>query len=146
MDIVRIYTKDLSLEVPSAPEIFRETAQPEINLDLDIKNKDLEENHYEVELIVTVTAKMNDKNVFLIEVKQAGIFHVAGFTDEQKDHILHAYCPTVLFPYTREAVNSLVTRASLPPLTLAPINFDLLYAQNKGLIPQGEGEGSQTKH
>jgi len=140
LEIQRIYVKDLSLESPVSPKIFREEWRPELAIDLNIKSNQLEENVHEVVLEVTVTAKMGEKSAFLAEVRQAGIFFIVGFDKNQLDQILNAYCPTVLFPYAREAVSDITTKASFPPLNLAPVNFDVLYLQQ-----QAEGKVAETQ-
>jgi len=129
LEIQRLYLKDLSFESPCMPEIFKQKWQPEVKLDLNMRNILLENEIYEVELFVTVTAKMDDKVIFLAEVKQAGIFKISGFTEEQRNHIIGAYCPNALFPYVREVISSVISRASFPPLVLTPVNFDAIYAQ-----------------
>ncbi|HCU05582.1 MAG: protein-export chaperone SecB [Gammaproteobacteria bacterium GWE2_42_36] len=134
LEVLRIYVKDLSLEVPSAPAIFQKDYRPEISVDLNITHSYLENQVYEVVLTVTVTATIEEKTVFLTEVKQAGIFQITGFPAEQLDHILEAYVPTVLFPYAREAISNLVTKASFPPVILAPMNFDAIYRQKKTTV------------
>jgi preprotein translocase subunit SecB len=147
LEIQRIYVKDLSLEAPGAPDIFREEWRPEIAVDLDVKHKQLEENIYEVVLSVTVTVKMGEKTAFLAEVHQAGIFFMAGFDTSQSEQILNAYCPTVLFPYAREAISDVTIKASFPPLNLAPVNFEVLYMQQQaeGKIAETQSEG-EVKH
>lgn len=147
LEIQRIYIKDLSLEAPGAPEIFREEWRPEISVDLDVKHKQLEENVHEVVLSVTVTVKMGEKTAFLAEVHQAGIFFMAGFDANQSDQLLSAYCPTVLFPYAREAISDVTIKASFPPLNLAPVNFEALYMQQQteGKIAETQSEG-EVKH
>ena len=131
LEVLRIYIKNLSLEVPAAPAIFQQDYRPEISVDLNINHACLETQVYEVALTVTVTDTTEEKTVFLVEAQQAGIFQITGFPEEQLDHILEAYVPTVLFPYAREAISSLVTRASFPPVILAPMNFDAIYRQKK---------------
>lgn len=127
--IQRIYVKDVSFEAPSTPEAFKLDWKPEVHLDLNITTNKLEENLHEVVLKVIVTAKLKNKIAFLVEVNQAGIFAVTGFTDEQLKPMLGSFCPAILFPYAREAVASLVGKGSFPPLHLAPVNFDALYQQ-----------------
>ncbi len=129
--IQRIYARDVSFESPNSPAIFREEWKPQVKLDLNTKTRSLDEGVYEVLLVVTVEAKLGDKTAFLAEVQQAGIFTLAGFPDETRDQMLGAYCPSVLFPYAREAVDAAVTKGSFPALMLAPVNFDALYLQNK---------------
>lgn len=128
--IQRVYTKDLSFETPNSPAVFRESWDPEVSIDLNTRSAGLEENVYEVVLTVTVTAKVGEKTAYLVEVQQGGIFGVTGFEGEPLQHLLHSYCPGILFPYAREVVSDLVARGTFPPLTLQPVNFDALYAQH----------------
>ena len=129
--IQRIYVKDLSLESPSAPEIFLKEWAPDVNLDLDNASTALDDETFEVVLTVTVTAKSDDKTAFVVEVKQAGIFGMQGFDEQQLTHALGAFCPNVLYPYAREAVTDAVIRAGFPQLYLAPVNFDALFEQHR---------------
>jgi preprotein translocase subunit SecB len=131
VEIHRIYTKDISLETPESPSIFTQEWRPDISLDLNVKHQHLDKEFYEVVLTVTTHAKMKDKTAFLAEVHQAGIFYVKGFAPAEQDHFLSVYCPSVLYPYAREAIASLIGRASFPPLILTPVNFDVLYHQQK---------------
>ena len=128
--IQKIYIKDLSFESPNAPEMFTESLQPKIDFDLQTEAKKLTDDFCDVTLQVTATAKHNEKTAFLVEVKQAGIFNITGFPDDQLSHMLGSFCPNILFPYARESVSDLVTRGGFPPLLLAPVNFDALYAQH----------------
>ncbi|KLN97052.1 protein-export chaperone SecB [Moellerella wisconsensis] len=125
--IQRIYTKDVSFEVPNAPHIFQKEWQPEIKLDLDTSSTLLADSVYEVVLRVTVTANLGEETGFLCEVQQAGIFSVEGIEGTQLAHCLGAYCPNILFPYARECVTSQVSRGTFPQLNLAPVNFDALF-------------------
>lgn len=127
--IQRIYVKDLSYEAPNAPQIFRETWSPKVEIDLQSKFVRLEESVYEVTLTVTSTVKINEKVAFLAEVQQAGIFTIRNFPDDQLQHLLGSFCPSVIFPYARESITDLVTRGGFPQLYLAPINFDAIYQQ-----------------
>lgn len=129
--IQRLYLKDVSFESPNAPGIFRKEWKPQVKLDLNTQTRQLEENVFEVTLTLTVAAKVQEETAFLCEVQQAGIFTVSGFNDDVRDQMLGAYCPNILFPYAREAIDSLVIKGSFPALMLAPVNFDALYAQNK---------------
>jgi len=130
LSILRIYLKDASFEIPNAPQIFTEDWKPEINLQLHSEISEIDTDLYEVVLNITVTAKLGEKTGFLAEVQQAGIFTLKNFDDTQKSHMLGAYCPNTLYPFAREVISSLVSRGGFPQLLLAPINFDLLYAQN----------------
>lgn len=129
--IQRIYTKDVSFEAPNVPSIFRKEWQPELGLDLNVKNTKIEDNVYEVVLKVTATNKIGDDVAFLAEVHQAGIFTISDSLEPaQVAQLLGAFCPNILFPYARECLASLVSRASFPQLNLAPVNFDAVYAQH----------------
>lgn len=127
--ILRIYLKDVSFETPNSPGVFTQEFKPEIGLRLNTAIKRIEEDLHEVVLNITVTAKQGEKTGFLVEVQQAGIFSLKGFDEAQKGTMLGAYCPNVLFPYAREEISALVTKGGFPPLLLAPINFDVMYAE-----------------
>jgi preprotein translocase subunit SecB len=127
--ILRIYLKDVSFETPNSPGVFTQDFKPEINLQLNTEINRIEEDLYEVVLNITVTAKQGEKTGFLVEIAQAGLFSVKGFDEAQKGSMLGVYCPNSLFPYAREAVSELVTKGGFPPLLLAPINFDAMYAE-----------------
>lgn len=127
--IHRIYIKDVSFESPSTPQVFIGPWSPKVNLQVGSKATSLGEHNYEVVLSVTATANQDDKTAFLVEVHQAGIFMIQGYEPQQLDIMLGSYCPNILFPFAREVVADLVTKGGFPPLLLAPINFDALYAQ-----------------
>lgn len=127
--IQRIYIKDLSFETPNTPQIFREQWEPAVTVDLNVNTEKLEDNIYEVKLVVTVKVLCKEKTAFLAEIHQAGIFSIKGFPAEHVNRALGSSCPTILFPYAREAISDLVTRGGFPPLYLAPINFDAIYQQ-----------------
>ncbi|KMN83457.1 preprotein translocase subunit SecB [Chromobacterium alkanivorans] len=129
--IEKIYVKDMSLEVPGAPQVFLEQEQPEIDMQLASEGKQLDDGFYEVTLTVTVTAKLPEKTMFLCEVGQSGIFQIRNVPAEDIDPILGVACPNILFPYAREAVSSVVNRAGFPPVLLSPINFEALYMQQR---------------
>ncbi len=126
----RIYIKDISFETPNSPTVFTEEWKPESSLNLNSNVAKLENDLYEVVITVTVTTKLGDKTAYLVEVQQAGIFTLRNFPEEEKGHMLGAYCPNLLFPYAREAVSDLVSKGSFPQLLLTPVNFDALYAQH----------------
>ncbi len=141
----RIYVKDLSFEAPSTPEAFNEAWKPDINIELNMKHKALEEGVYEIVLTVTATAKAQEKVVFIAEVKQAGIFVARNFPKEHMDLLLNSYCPSMLFPYAREVISDLVTRGSFPQLVLAPIDFNALYEQqNQQANSQAQSANEST--
>ena len=125
----RIYVRDLSFEAPKSPAIFRQEWTPSVSLDLNTRQKQLENDFYEVVLTLSVEVKNGDEIAFIAEVQQAGIFLIKGLDDASMSHTLGAFCPNILFPYARETIDSLVVRGSFPALMLAPVNFDALYAQ-----------------
>jgi preprotein translocase subunit SecB len=129
--IQRLYIKDLSVESPNSPKIFLEQWEPDLNIDLNVDNNSVENDLYEVILTVTATVKIKDQTAFLVEVKQAGIFSMKGFPEDQIKPMLGSFCPNLLYPYAREAISSAVTRAGFPQLYLAPVNFDALYQQHE---------------
>lgn len=128
--IEKVYLKDVSFESPETPAIFTDAWDPEINLDLNSQGKLIENNIYEVELSITVTAKNKDKTGFLVEIKQCGIFSIVGMDANTLHGMLGSFCPNILFPYAREAISDLVSKGGFPQLLLAPVNFDALYAQH----------------
>ena len=139
--IQRLYVKDLSLETPNSPKSFLEPWEPQMHMDLATDaSLVLEEGLREVVLTVTITVKLKDKVAFLVEVKQAGIFGMKGFNEEQMHHMLGSFCPNILFPYAREVVSDAVMRAGFPQLYLAPVNFDALYEQSK------KAQETKTEH
>ena len=141
--IQRVYVKDLSLETPHSPQAFQEEWQPELNLQFTMNTTDIGSDNHEVILQITVTAKSKDRTLFLVEVKQAGLFTLKGFTQEQHHQVMSITFPTILFPYAREAVSDLVGRAGFPPLYLAPVNFEALYAQQMQEQDDKSGNGQK---
>ena len=129
--IEKIYVKDVSLEIPNAPQIFTDRTAPQVSIELSNSAQMLEDGIFEVAIKVTVTSKIADKTVFLVEVTQAGIFQIRNVPEENLEMIVGITCPNILFPYAREAVSDLVVRAGFPPVLLNPINFEALFAQQK---------------
>lgn len=127
--IQRIYLKDVSFEVPGAPQIFNEPGQPQLELNLNQKVGRIAEGVFEVSLGITLTCKLAEKTVYLAEIQQAGVFSLVGFDDRTLDMMLGTYCPNVLFPYARQALGELVSQGGFPPFYLQPINFEALYAE-----------------
>lgn len=127
--IQRIYTKDISLENPMGPEAFTITDQPTINQDLASEINKINDELYETVLKLTITASLNDKTIFLVEIQQAGLFVIKGIEQEHMGRVLNTVCPQILFPYARETIDGVLTKATFPPLMLPPINFEALYAQ-----------------
>ena len=127
--VEKIYAKDVSFEVPGAPAVFNETAQPQLQMNLSQNVQRLGESAYEVVLGITLTCKVEDKPLYLVEVKQAGVFGLAGFDAATLDGMLGTHCPNVLYPYARQLISALVQSGGFPPFLLQPINFDALYAE-----------------
>ena len=125
----KLYVKDVSFEVPNAPQVFQQEGQTEVKLNLAQKVDDLAEGVHEVVLTVTVTATADDKTAYLAEVQQAGIFAISGLPDQGRHAALNTLCPHTLFPYARRLITDLVAEGGFPPLVLQPINFDQIYAQ-----------------
>lgn len=126
--IEKLYVKDLSVEVPNAPAIFSEHTGPEVGIQLQTAAQNLGDDAFEVVLTVTVTAKIGDKTMFLVEVGQSGIFRVRNIPAENLEPLLSIACPNILFPYAREVVSDCVSRAGFAPVVLQPVNFEALYA------------------
>lgn len=130
--VQKIYLRDASVEVPKGPQIFSGEWQPSINVDLDTRVEGVGEGHHQVTITATVTATQDDATAYIVEVQQGGVFRLTGFDDEESlGQMLGAYCPSVLFPYLREAVGDLVQRAGFPHFVLQPINFDALYQRHR---------------
>jgi preprotein translocase subunit SecB len=141
--IEKIYVKDLSLEIPNAPQVFTQRETPQLSVELSNATSQLDENVFEVVITVTVTSKIGEKTAFLVEVAQAGIFQIRNIPQENMDVILGVTCPNILFPYARETVSDVVTRAGFPPVLLNPINFEALYAQQRQQAEASQGAAVQ---
>jgi len=129
--IQRVYLKDVSFESPMTPKVFIDSQwQPQVALNLHTESAKLENDLYESVLSVTVTVKIGDDTVYLIEVKQAGLFLIRGIPDDRMGPLLGSFCPTQLFPFAREEIANLVQKGGFPQLLLDPVNFDALYAQH----------------
>ncbi|MDO8292387.1 MAG: protein-export chaperone SecB [Gallionella sp.] len=130
-NIEKIYVKDLSLEIPHAPQIFLEREGPQIDVQLSTQTAAIDGDVYEVLITNTVTAKIGEKVMFLIEAKQAGIFRLSNLPKEDMESVLAVMCPNILFPYLREVVSNVAVRAGFAPVMLNPVNFEMLYQQRK---------------
>ena len=128
--IQRTYVADLSFEAPQGPTVFKDSWEPKLNLDINTNSQAIEGDLHSVVLTLTVTVQNKDTTAFLIEIKQAGIFTITGFPEEELHHTLGSFCPSVLYPYAREVVTNLVSRGGFPQLVLAPINFEALYRKH----------------
>ncbi len=125
----QLYVRDISFESPNAPGVFSGQFEPEVKLNLHSAHKAIGEDLYEVVLHLNVHATGKEKSLFLVEVEQAGLFQISGYTADEAKAILGIHCPAALFPYAREVISSLVGKGGFPSLVLQPINFDALYAQ-----------------
>lgn len=131
VQLLKIYIKDASIEVPGAPKIFASNLQPQIDINVGTSMTQVNEEQFNVVLNVTITAKAAEETAFLVEVQQGGIFLVRGFSNlQEKGAILGGYCPSMLFPFAREAVADFVQKAGFPQLLLQPINFEALYMEH----------------
>ncbi|KUJ71273.1 protein-export chaperone SecB [Thiomicrospira sp. WB1] len=140
--IQKIYTRNISFESPNAPEMFTRDFQPQLDVDLNVESKKLEDGIFHVVVRVTATTKMEERTAFLCEVEQAGIFGISGFDEGELNYLLGAQCPNTLFPYAREAVSDLVIRGGFPQLLLEPVNFDAMYANH---MQQQEGDAQTAQ-
>ncbi|MCP1728103.1 preprotein translocase subunit SecB [Natronospira proteinivora] len=126
-----IYVKDFSFESPQAPQIFTQQVTPEFSMNMGNRAAQVAESLYEVTLNIEVEARHEDKAVFLIELQQSGLFQLDGFTGEEKEAVLGAFCPAQLYPYAREVITTMVTNGGFPAPRLQPVNFDLLRHRQK---------------
>jgi preprotein translocase subunit SecB len=125
----KIYARDISFELPNAPDVFQDSSQAEIKMNLSQRVNNITEDVFEVVLTVTVTAMTGEKTAYLAEVHQAGLFLLQGFNDQNKHSVLNTLCPHSLFPYACRVITGLVGDGGFPPLVLQPINFEQIYAQ-----------------
>lgn len=136
----KIYIKDLSYESPKAPEVFRTNATPQTQLNIRSSNLDLGSGNVEVTLTMTIESKDKDSTIFLIEIAQAGVFMIDGYSPQERAVLLGSFCPATLYPFAREAISDVVVKGGFPSLLLQPINFDALYAQaSKSAAEQAAG-------
>ena len=143
-NLQRVYLKDLSLEMPNAPHVFLEQDTPQVSVDIQVGGQRLAETIFESSVTCTVTTRINDKVLYLVEATQAGIFELANIPEDQMDPLLGIVCPTMLYPYLRANIADAITRTSLPPVHLAEVNFQALYEQRLAEFAQQQqgGEGN----
>jgi len=148
--IQKIYLKDASFESPNSPQAFTEGDwTPQINVQINSSNQQLTQDVFEVVLDITVTAKHDEKTAFLVEIKQAGIFTISGFPQENMGGMIGAFCPETLFPYAREVISEMVSKGGFPQLLLAPVNFNALYTQQmqqQAAGAEAESASKETAH
>jgi preprotein translocase subunit SecB len=145
--IEKIYLKDMSLELPNAPQVFFEGEAPQIEVNIHNEAAGMsQEGFFEVVLTITVTAKIQDRTVFLVEAAQAGIFQIRNVPQPDLEAVLGTLCPNTLLPYAREAVASVVQRAGFPPVTLQHMNFDLVYQQRMQQMREQQAAAAAPQH
>jgi preprotein translocase subunit SecB len=142
--IQKLYTKDVSFEVPNSPQIFQDTGQADVKMSLAQRVTELEDKVHEVVLTVTVTATIGEKTAYLVEVAQAGIFTITGFNEQAQHAVINTLCPSTLFPYTRQMISTIVAEGGFPPLVLQPVNFDQIYAQRMQQMLQEQNQASEA--
>jgi preprotein translocase subunit SecB len=138
--IQRVYLKEASLEQPNSPAILLEQEQPSVDIQLGVEAQQPADGMYEIAVTATVTTKIKDKTVFLVEAKQAGIFEIRNIPQDQLQAIIGIACPGMVYPYLRAIISDICTRAGFPPVMLAEVNFQAMYeAQQQQLAAQGNG-------
>ena len=138
--IQRMYLKDLSLEQPNSPQILLEQQQPQVDINLGVGAEQVTDGIYEVTVTATVTTKVKDKVLFLVEAKQAGIFEIRNVPQDQMQGIISIVCPQMIYPYLRAIVSDICTRAGFPPIMLTEVNFQAMFqAQQDQQAAQGNG-------
>jgi len=140
--IEKLYVKDISLEIPNAPQVFLEREAPQVDIQLHHQSSKVDEGVYQTVLTVTVTAKVKEKTLFLVEAGQAGIFTIRNIPDADMEPILGIACPNILYPYVREVVSDIVVRAGFPPVLLTPVNFEALFQAQKQAQAEQQKEAS----
>ncbi len=142
--IQRMYLKDLSLEQPNSPQILLEQEQPQVDINLAMNADSVADGIFEVSVTATVTAKVKDKTLFLVEAKQAGIFEIRHIPDDQMQGIIGIVCPQMVYPYLRAIVSDVCTRAGFPPILLTEVNFQAMFeAQQQQAAAAQQGNGSR---
>jgi preprotein translocase subunit SecB len=139
--IQRLYLKDLSLEQPNSPQILLEQQQPQVDINLALAAEGISDGMYEVCVTATVTTKVADRTLFLVEAKQAGIFEIRNVPNEQMQGVVSVVCPQILYPYLRAIVSDVCTRAGFPPILLTEVNFQAMYEAQQAQAAQGNAPG-----
>jgi len=144
--IEKIYVKDLSLEVPGGPQAFMQAEQPQLEVHITQQSQRVNDILHEVTLVITVTARSGDRVLFLVEASQSGVFQIRNVAEAELAPVLGIVCPNILFPYARETVSDLVTRAGFPPVLLAPVNFEAIYQQRTATPGKPDGQRIEVAH
>jgi preprotein translocase subunit SecB len=142
--IQRMYLKDLSLEQPNSPQILLEQQQPQVDINLAMGAENIAEGIFEVTVTATVTAKIKDRTLFLVEAKQAGIFEIRHVPQDQLQGIISIVCPQMIYPYLRAIVSDVCTRAGFPPILLTEVNFQAMFEAQQQAQAGGNGSGIIT--
>jgi preprotein translocase subunit SecB len=138
--IEKLFVKDLSIEVPNAPRIYLERDTPQVEIQMNTNANPIDEGYYEVVVAVTVTAKVGEKTVFLVEASQGGVFQIRNVPQGELEPVLGITCPNILYPYVREVISDAVVRAGFAPVLLNPINFEAIFhAQREAKVQAGAG-------
>ena len=140
--IQRVYLKEASLEQPNSPGILLEQEQPAVDIQLGVEASQAAEGVYEVCVTATVTTKVGDRTLFLVEAKQAGIFEIRNLPNDQLQGVVSVVCPQILYPYLRAIVSDVCTRAGFPPILLTEVNFQAMYEAQQQQAAQGGGASS----
>ena len=127
----RLYLSDVSFEAPNSPEVFMVKEQPNVDVKLDTSNRQINEELYEVTVKITAQVTFGERTAFLADVEQSGAFQIVGIEGDNLEHALGAFSPNILFPYAREAIDNLVVKGGFPPLMIAPVNFEAIFAERK---------------
>ena len=141
--IQRMYLKDLSLEQPNSPQILLEQQQPQVDINLGVGADQVTDGIYEVTVTATVTTKVGDKVLFLVEAKQAGIFEIRNVPQDQMQGIISIVCPQMIYPYLRAIVSDICTRAGFPPIMLTEVNFQAMFQAQQEQQAAAQGNGSR---
>ena len=145
--IQRLYLKDLSLEQPNSPQILLEQVQPQVDINLGLGAAPIADGIYEVTVTATVTTKLADKVLFLVEAKQAGIFEIRNLAEEQLQQVIGIACPGIIYPYLRAIVSDVCTRAGFPPVLLTEVNFQAMFEQQRAQAANGpDGAAAAPTH
>ena len=140
--IQRVYLKDLSLEQPNSPQILLEQQQPQVDINLALSAEGVSDGVFEVCVTATVTTKVADRTLFLVEAKQAGIFEIRNLPQDQLQGVVSVVCPQILYPYLRAIVSDVCTRAGFPPILLTEVNFQAMYEAQQQQAAQGSAAGN----
>jgi preprotein translocase subunit SecB len=144
-NIQRMYLKDLSLEQPNSPAILLEQQQPQVDINLGISAETIADGVFEVCVTATVTTKVQERTLFLIEAKQAGIFEIRNLPDDQMQPILGIACPGMVYPYLRAVVSDVCTRAGFPPVLLTEVNFQAMFEAQQQQLAAQQGSGDEER-